>query len=103
MGLPAEEIVEALVSEGLPRQPANYTVAVKTTSSCDCFYNAVSLALGDTKSYANLLRLLTTLDLLLNADFSIRNQRLASISKIYLEDFFSIKQSVATNFGYLFE
>ena len=50
MGLPADEIVEALVSEGLPRQPAEDAVTVKTKSNCDCFYNAVSLALDDTDS-----------------------------------------------------
>ena len=76
VGLTADEITEALVCEGLPMRSVEDAVAVKTTSNGDCVYNAVSLALNGTESYTNLLRFLTTLEKLLNADYYIRYPRL---------------------------
>ena len=76
VSLTADEIAEALVCKGLPMQPVEDAVSVKTTSNGDCLYNAVSLALNGTESYTDLLRLLTTLELLLIADYYIRYPKL---------------------------
>ena len=80
VGLPVDEMAMALIPEDLPLQPEDHTVAVRTRDNGDCLYNAVSLALMSTESYASLLRLPVALELSLNTDYNIRHPRLTSLS-----------------------
>ena len=80
VGLPADEMAMALIPEELPLQPEEHLVAVKTTGNDDCLYNAVSLVMDGTESYASILCLLVALELLLNTDYYIHHPRLTSFS-----------------------
>lgn len=74
MGLPEDELANALIPKDLPSPTDKVYKAVKTTGNGDCLYNSVSLALVGNKLYAMLLRLLVELEC----------QPLRTASKIYL-------------------